>query len=363
MKNLMEGIAFISGQSEAKIHFDLKPGNVVIDDTKTLRIIDFGAIRKYFEGAHTITQIYSAPEFFGSQVRTLTNFKRLSTYTREYAAAYDTWAAGAIYWELLCREGSSFHPEGTRIFTSQEAVTYQYDQGCKFYNGTFTTGRGSDRDFAIIKGMLAFDPLLPVPMAKRSKPYQVIQQLETIIGTFDMPPPADSLPQAPPRLPPVAAPLQVPAPEVQPGLKVHQVPPAIPAPVRAAPAVPAAPQFQQCTGWYAPEFSTREPDSRLFVQKFGSKDCWYLQAANKLPCLKCTVQKTNLFSEYGFYLKGDILRSPQRSGNAGKLGVIFDPYVYRSPLTSAYPFGQPTRDHMCHVEWVAAGQYCGWLKM
>lgn len=325
MLNLMEGIAFLSGLSQPMIHYDLKPGNVVIDETQTLRIIDFGGLRRYDQIWVAMTRQYAAPEHVESQVQVGNSFTKFSTYPLPYAGSYDTWAAGAIYWELLCREGNSFQPQGTVRFASQDAVNRNYAFGCKVQNGSVTAGRGTPRDFVIIQGMLAFNPELGIPMTKRSKPYKVIQQLQAIIDT-DSPPVADTLSELPPAVRPALA--------ADPVMPVQQVPTQVLAPVVPA---PVAAVVNECRAW-----SQEIVNGDLIIEKYGTKDCWFSKASGKLPCVVCSNLGTTV------YLKGDILWSKE----GFQFAVKVDPSTYRVQSLQK-----------CYVQWIPGGQLCGWLRM
>ena len=77
------------------LHRDLKPQNILVDKSGSLRLADFGLARAYLaphrsRTVDVVTLYYRAPE--------------LILGDEKYSFAVDTWAAGCIFVELLTGE-------------------------------------------------------------------------------------------------------------------------------------------------------------------------------------------------------------------------------------------------------------------
>lgn len=125
------------------IHRDLKPGNILVMDDDTPRILDFGTAKRLddhagnlTEGASPMTPRYAAPE----QVR-----------GESVSTATDIYALGILLWELLTGES----PYG-------EATSNPYQLSRMIADGTFKLPKntpGLDDDLiAIIRTATALDP-------------------------------------------------------------------------------------------------------------------------------------------------------------------------------------------------------------
>ena len=89
---MMEGIEFC--HSHGVMHRDLKPQNILISDTETLKICDFGLARAFVPPMRAVTHEvvtlwYRAPEvLLGEKV---------------YSLGVDTWSAGAVIAEMVTK--------------------------------------------------------------------------------------------------------------------------------------------------------------------------------------------------------------------------------------------------------------------
>lgn len=85
-------------------HLDLKPSNVLVDDTFQVRLIDFGlAVRHISQRRLDVLRVaeqYRAPELFNTK-------HELEAYN---PFAVDVWALGIIFWELIVGKHYSADP-------------------------------------------------------------------------------------------------------------------------------------------------------------------------------------------------------------------------------------------------------------
>ncbi|KIM26054.1 hypothetical protein M408DRAFT_25702 [Serendipita vermifera MAFF 305830] len=97
-KGVIDGVAYLHQHQPAIVHGDLKPGNVIIDDSGCPRICDFGLAQIFYDEAdsgmtttteHTGTDRYLAPELLVDEVNT------------RPTAASDVYAVGCLGLELV----------------------------------------------------------------------------------------------------------------------------------------------------------------------------------------------------------------------------------------------------------------------
>ena len=93
MRTVAEAVAY--AHSLGVLHLDLKPGNILLDESGRPRVADFGLARRIDPGTHLDNEYlagtpgYMAPEQAGVGTHALT-------------PATDVWGLGAILYELLC---------------------------------------------------------------------------------------------------------------------------------------------------------------------------------------------------------------------------------------------------------------------
>ncbi|KIM20321.1 hypothetical protein M408DRAFT_139197 [Serendipita vermifera MAFF 305830] len=97
-KSVIDGVAYLHQHQPAIIHGDLKPGNVIIDDSGCPRICDFGLAQIFYEESdsgmtttteHTGTDRYLAPELLTEEAIT------------RPSAASDIYAVGCLGLEFI----------------------------------------------------------------------------------------------------------------------------------------------------------------------------------------------------------------------------------------------------------------------
>lgn len=124
------------------LHRDLKPNNLLIDRSGTLKIADFGLAKAYgspnrINTHQVVTRWYRAPELiYGA---------------RKYATGIDVWAVGCILAELLLREA---------IFPGESDL----DQLDKIFQVTGTPDQDSWPDVDELPDYIGFKPLPPRPL-------------------------------------------------------------------------------------------------------------------------------------------------------------------------------------------------------
>ena len=91
LKQILSGLEHM--HANKVMHRDLKPDNMVIDETGTIKIIDFNSAKIHKEGKEntkaTTTLTYRSPEQLFSSVN--------------YGPSTDMWAVGVIFAELFTR--------------------------------------------------------------------------------------------------------------------------------------------------------------------------------------------------------------------------------------------------------------------
>lgn len=132
------------------VHHDLKPANVAYDVHGIVRLIDFGGLLK-FDPTNpprewALTRAYAPPE------------SRNAAYdVNADASAFDGYATGLIYWQLLCQ--STGPPKVENVLSCSSSF---------FGRGDY--GLGMAADFDIISGLTQKDP------RKRLKPHEALNK-------------------------------------------------------------------------------------------------------------------------------------------------------------------------------------------
>jgi len=162
---IVKAVAFL--HSKAILHRDLKPQNILVNESGDIKVADFGLARQYtipikIYTHEIVTVWYRAPEILLG--------------AKEYATSIDTWSLGCIFAELFNNEplfpGDSEIGQLYKIF--QVLGTPSEDQWkgvtkLKEYKDIFPKWRSKDlglicpalddNGIDLLKKMLAYDPI------------------------------------------------------------------------------------------------------------------------------------------------------------------------------------------------------------
>lgn len=110
IRQVAKALAYV--HSKNRLHLDIKPGNIMIDEGGRAVLIDFGASKQYDEasGENTSTLIGRTPGFAPPE--------QMSNNVVHFSAATDIYALGATLYALICGET----PPDTNLLNSGDAV-------------------------------------------------------------------------------------------------------------------------------------------------------------------------------------------------------------------------------------------------
>jgi len=165
IKQVLEGVQFLSGFPEPQVHHDLKLDNVVVSEAGVAKIIDFGAIMRFEEGqiGGICTPQYVPPEV-------LCNEGPSFAYDAP-PYAFDAYSVGVMYWELLCGDRPSWEDS-----EDPDDPGYRILDGIPWHRLCFGmySGAGEVADFAVVKGLLEPEP------KSRLSPTRAVQMISEI---------------------------------------------------------------------------------------------------------------------------------------------------------------------------------------
>eukprot|EP00933_Yihiella_yeosuensis_P048890 TRINITY_DN4534_c0_g1_i1.p1 TRINITY_DN4534_c0_g1~~TRINITY_DN4534_c0_g1_i1.p1 ORF type:complete len:537 (+),score=106.69 TRINITY_DN4534_c0_g1_i1:79-1689(+) len=151
IKEVLQAIVFLNKMDPPMLHHDLKLENAVVSDQGNAKLIDFGALVPFtqpYKPGVACTPMMAPPE-------TPECYQPPLFDSRGQSWAFDTWAAGVMYWELLCR---------------QRPARQKIPHHRKCFDGS--TGLGDSHDFDIINALLQVNP------RARMAPDQAVAALE-----------------------------------------------------------------------------------------------------------------------------------------------------------------------------------------
>lgn len=96
IRQVAEALAYVHGKS--RLHLDIKPGNIMVDESGRAVLIDFGASKQYDEenGENTSTLVGRTPGFAPPE--------QMSNNVVKFSPATDIYALGATFYALLTGE-------------------------------------------------------------------------------------------------------------------------------------------------------------------------------------------------------------------------------------------------------------------
>jgi len=163
LQQILEGVQYI--HQNWILHRDLKPGNILIDERKCLKITDFGLARHFGSpdrgmSHQAVTRWYRSPELlFGA---------------KNYGGAVDMWSVGCIFAEMILRvpylQGETDIDQLSTIFTALGTPTEEDWPEMKYLPDYFTidcTAQPSlkkvfpdtpDDTLGLLSSLMRFDP-------------------------------------------------------------------------------------------------------------------------------------------------------------------------------------------------------------
>lgn len=171
MLQILDGLAYI--HRNWIVHRDIKPGNILLDENKCLKISDFGLARNFGSPGRAmshqaVTRWYRPPELlFGA---------------KNYGAAVDMWSVGCIFAEFFLRvpylQGETDIGQLRAIFSALGTPTEEDWPEMKYLPDYFTVPArpapplkrtfpdASDDALSLLARMLCFDPLRRISAAE-----------------------------------------------------------------------------------------------------------------------------------------------------------------------------------------------------